>query len=119
MYQYSFEKLEVYKLGKSLTKSIYELTKNFPNDERFGLTNQIRRASISICLNIAEGSSRISDKEKARFYEISYGSLMEIIACLDIGTDLNYLNIEQMNTIKEQIFELSNKLNALKRSLNV
>jgi four helix bundle protein len=116
MYQYAFEKLEIYKLSRALAKTIYNLTTNFPNDERFGIINQIRRASVSVCLNIAEGSSRFSPKEKARFYEISYGSLMEVIACLDISLDLNYMNQEQMNAIKEQIFEISNKLNALRRS---
>ena len=117
MHQYSFEKLEVYKLGRQLTKDIYQLTNSFPNDERFGLTNQIRRASVSVCLNIAEGSSRFSNKEKIRFYEISFGSLMEVVACLDIASDLSYITIEQVEETKVVIFEVSNKINALKRSM--
>lgn len=64
---YSFEKLHVWIESKELTKQIYELTKTFPKNEEFGITSQLRRASISICSNIAEAVSRSTNKEKARF----------------------------------------------------
>ncbi len=70
--QFSFQKLEVYALGRQLIKAIFLLSKNFPESEKFGLTNQIRRAAISICLNIAEGSGRFSNKDKIRFIEIAF-----------------------------------------------
>ncbi len=66
MYLYSFEKLEVWKCSVELSKSIYELTKAFPETEKFGLTNQLRRASISIASNLAEGTSRNTNKDKAQ-----------------------------------------------------
>lgn len=118
MYQYSFEKLEVYKNSRNLTSLIYRITDRLPSDEKFGLTNQIRRAAVSICLNLAEGSCRFSTKEKSRFFEVAYGSLMEVVACLDIASDLNYITEEQVQSVKIHIFEISNKINALKRSLD-
>lgn len=87
MKEYSFEKLEVWQLSRKLTGKIYTLTSNFPESERFGMINQIRRAGISIPSNIAEGTSRNSFKEKIRFIEISYSSLMEVLNCLIICND--------------------------------
>lgn len=78
MHQYGFEKLDVYKLARTLTQSIYELTKVFPTDEKFGLTNQIRRASVSVCLNIAEESSRFSNKEKYGFTKFLMEALWKL-----------------------------------------
>jgi four helix bundle protein len=72
---FRFEKLDVWRLAVELVDKVYIFTKVFPADERFGLTNQMRRAAVSISSNIAEGSGRISDKDFARFVEISYGSL--------------------------------------------
>jgi len=112
---YSFEKLEVYQVSRELTKQIYELTRGFPNEERFGLTNQIRRASVSICLNLAEGTSRISSKEKIRYLEISYGSLMEVVACIHIATDLGFTEIENVEKPLDLVYKISNMINGLKR----
>ena len=116
MYQYNFQKLDVYQLSKNLAAEIYKLTGDFPSTEKFGLTNQIRRASVSVSLNIAEGTSRFSPKEKRRFIEIAYGSLMEVVACLDIAVTLNFITQESLESKLKLINELSNKLNALKRS---
>ena len=77
--KYSFENLEVWQKSRKLVKTIYKTTEKFPKDEKFGLTSQIRRVSISVSSNIAEGSTRWSKKDKARFYEIAFGSLMEIL----------------------------------------
>ncbi len=63
MYTFSFERLDVWKKSRLLTKEVYSLTKKFPDDEKFGITNQLRRAVISVCSNIAEGSSRKSKKD--------------------------------------------------------
>jgi len=77
-YNYSFEKIEVWQLAKQLTVIIYKLTTNFPDEEKFGLTSQLRRASVSVPSNIAEGNSKSSLKEKAYFTEIAFSSLMEV-----------------------------------------
>jgi len=69
---YSFEKLDIWKKSRILVKDIYRITNTFPPEEKFGLTNQIRRAIISVSSNIAEGSTRQTEKEKARFYEIAF-----------------------------------------------
>lgn len=78
-YKYSFEKLQVWQLAKSFTVSIYKMTEKFPEIEKFGLTGQLRRASVSICSNIAEGNSRISKKERAYFFQIAFSSTMEVL----------------------------------------
>lgn len=112
---YSFEKLAAYKESKELVKLVYNLTKSFPSEEKFCLTNQVRRAIISVASNIAEGSGRISLKEKLHFLEISYGSLMEVYCQLSIGQDLGYISLEDFSNIKPRFFHLSALLNGLQR----
>jgi len=112
---FSFEKLDVWKLSMTFTKSIYELTNSFPEEEKFGLTSQIRRASVSITSNIAEGNSRITGKEQARFSEISYGSLLEVLNQLIIATELKYISETKLNNLRPLIEEISNKLNSLRK----
>ncbi len=72
-----YEKLEVWQLSMDFVDNIYALLRNFPNEEKFALTSQIRRAAISIPSSIAEGTGRFSDKEKVRFLDIAHGSLYE------------------------------------------
>ncbi len=84
--------LDVYKISKAFVIDCYKITKHFPTEEKFGLTSQIRRAVVSILLNISEGSSRSSEVERKRFYEISRGSLIEIDSALEIAFELNYLS---------------------------
>ena len=79
MYQFSFEKLEVWKESISLTKKIYETVSRFPDAEKYGLSVQLKRAIVSVSSNIAEGSSRTSYKEKAHFTTMAYSSLMEVL----------------------------------------
>ena len=86
------QKLDVYKASRTLTVECYRFTNSLPNDERFSMLSQIRRAALSVHLNIAEGSSRYSKIERKRFYEISRGSLIEIDAAFDIAEDLGYFN---------------------------
>ena len=85
--------------------------------ERFGLTSQIQRAAVSVASNIAEGVSRFSNKEKNRFLEISYGSLMEVYCQLSIALDLSYITEEQLSKQKLSIDKLANQLNALCRTI--
>jgi len=89
MYVYSFEKLEVWKESKKLTKIIYQITSRYPENEKFGLTSQLRRASISVCSNLAEGSARITSKDKAHFSTMAYSSLIEVLNQIIISYELD------------------------------
>ena len=95
---------------------IYDLTNKFPKNEKYILVDQIRRASISISANLTEWSSRMTFKDKAHFTNIAYSSLMEVLSHLYIAYDLNYVNDTDFSKVKEKILELSNKLNALRKS---
>ena len=113
---FSFEKLDVWKLSREFTKIVYKISKSFPEEEKFGLTSQIRRASVSITSNIAEGSARITGKEQARFSEISYGSLLEVLNQLIVAVDLEYISENELNNNRNLIEEMANKLNKLRQS---
>ena len=115
-YKYSFEKLEVWNDARNLVKMIYLQTDNFPEKERFGLSSQMQRAAVSIVSNITEGVSRSSVKEKIRFVELAYGSLMELYCQLYVSVDLDYLTHDTFTLIKAEIDKIANKANALKRS---
>jgi len=95
----SHRKLDIFKVSKSFVLNCYRETKTFPSEEKFGIVQQIRRAALSVHLNIAEGCSRRSAIERKRFYEIARGSVIEVDAALDIAVELNY-------TTKERLYEL-------------
>ncbi|NND05159.1 MAG: four helix bundle protein [Saprospiraceae bacterium] len=116
MYQYSFEKLDVWKRAILLSKEIYLQTKKFPETEKFSLISQIRRASVSVTANIAEGSARSTAREKQRFYQIAYGSLMEVLNFLILSRELKYLSEEDYLMDRSLVNEVANKLNALSKS---
>jgi four helix bundle protein len=84
------QKLEVYQSSKIFVLECYKLTKILPADEKFGMISQIRRAALSVHLNIAEGASGKSATERKRYYEIARGSIVEIDAALDVADELNY-----------------------------
>ena len=85
------QKLEVFTASRQFVLECYRLTKILPADEKFGMISQIRRAALSVHLNIAEGCSRKSETERKRYYEIARGSVIEIDAAIDIANDLEYL----------------------------
>jgi four helix bundle protein len=114
---FGFEKLEVWGKAIEFSDGIYTLTKQFPADERFGLTNQLRRASVSISSNIAEGSGRKSDADFARWISIAYGSLMERISQLHIARRQEFISESDFNTVVSKAEELSRMLSGLRRSL--
>ncbi len=116
MFSYAFEKLEVYKSVCKFTDEIYRLTKKFPSDERFALTNQIRRSASSVGANLAEGTTRISMKEQARFSEISFSNLAETFHHLLQASRLEYIELEELNNLRPLVFEISNRINALRKS---
>jgi four helix bundle protein len=113
---FAYEQLEVYKLARYYVKEVYVLSAKFPSKEDFALTSQIRRAAVSITSNIAEGTSRFSLKDKSHFIEIAYGSLMETYSQLQIATDLQYIEENELKMIVPTIIELRNRLSALRRS---
>ncbi len=113
----SFTDLNTWKEGHQLVLAIYRITKLFPPDERFGLTNQIQRASVSITSNIAEGFSRNSNKEKVQFYYTALGSLTEIQNQLLISRDLKYIDSSIFKEIAEKTVIVSKLLNGLIKSV--
>jgi four helix bundle protein len=116
-YMYSFEKLDVWQAARLLVKDIYIISEKFPSSEKFGIVNQIRRASVSVVSNIAEGVNRFSLKEQSRFIEIAYGSLTEVYCQIIIASDLNFINDIEVETIKKNIHKISNQLNSLLKSI--
>lgn len=115
-YTFSFEKLNVWIDSKELVKRIYLITKQFPSEEKFGLINQLRRASVSVASNLAEGTSRITSKDKAHFSTIAFSSLMEVLNQIIIAKELNFIQEEEYKLLRKEIEKISNKLNALRKS---
>jgi four helix bundle protein len=114
---FGFEKLEVWRKAIEFADVVYTTTRHFPADERFGLTNQMRRAAVSISSNIAEGSGRISRKDFARFVEIATGSLFEVVSQAYIGRNQGFLTDEQFETLYVSAEEQGRMLSGLRRSL--
>lgn len=112
---YSFTDLKAWKQGHELVLFVYEITKHFPQNEVFGLTSQMRRAVVSITSNIAEGFSRISNKEKAQFYSIALGSLTEIQNQSYIARDVGFISQEDFLKIEELLIVTSRLINGLRR----
>jgi len=110
MLKLNHKNLEVWQLAVKFVSFIYKITSEYPKEELFGLTNQTRRASVSISANIAEGSSRKSLAERKRFYEIARSSLVEVDNHLEIAITLNYLNDKKINEIDQKLNELFAKL---------
>ena len=115
------QKLDVYTISRSFVFECYNLTRSLPNEEKFGMISQIRRAALSVHLNIAEGASRKSEQERKRYYEIARGSLIEIDAALDIAKELAYLNNLELTKLGESMircFKLLTGLIETRKSLN-
>ena len=114
---FNFERLEVWHKAIELADTVYSATRAFPADERFGLTNQMRRAAVSISSNIAEGSSRNSRKDFARFVEIATGSLFEVISQSYISRNQGLLPTADFKILYAAAEEQSRMLSGLRRSL--
>ena len=99
----NYSDLNVWKECRNLVTQIYLISKGFPKDEAYGLTNQVRRASISIISNIAEGTGRNTTKDALRFFYFSRGSIFEAEAQLIVAKDLNYISEEQLKEILLQM----------------
>lgn len=92
--------MDVYAVSRAFVKECYFITKQFPSEEKFALVQQIRRAALSVHLNIAEGCSRKSENERKRFFEVSRGSVIEVDAALDISEDLSYCKKEDLKELR-------------------
>jgi four helix bundle protein len=103
--QLAHTKLNVYQFSQELALECYRVTKKFPADERFAMTQQIRRAAISVHLNIAEGSSRKSLAERNRYFEISRGSVIEIDSAIGVAFKLEYVSLEEIRNLGESIIK--------------
>lgn len=113
MREYYFERLEVWKESRSFIKDMYLITNSFPSEEKFGLISQIRRASLSIAANIAEGMSRKTEKDKARFINQAFSSAIEVMSFLILSNDLQLLKNEEYIQLREKLEKITNQLNSL------
>lgn len=114
---FNFEKLDVWQRANEFADMVYKVTRAFPDDERFGLTNQMRRAAVSVSSNIAEGSARSSRNDNARFLEIATGSLFEVVAQSFISRRQGFLSEADFKTLYATADELGRMLSGLRRSL--
>jgi four helix bundle protein len=114
---FRFEKLDVWQKAVELADDVYVVTRSFPDHERFGLTAQMRRAAVSISSNIAEGSGRSSDADFARFLEIAYGSLMEIVSQSPIAQRQSFMSEAARQKLYAKSDELARMLSGLRAKL--
>ena len=114
---YSFEKLVVWQDSRELVSIVYRVTSTFPKNEIFGITNQMRRAAVSISSNIAEGTGSLSPKEQANYYKIAFGSLVELLNQLILSVDLKYLKKDNLdNFFRPLIDKIGIQINALRKA---
>ena len=114
---FRFQKFQVYNDARKFINSIYGTCRKYPRDEQFGLTAQLRKAALSIALNIAEGSDRGSDKDFNRFIQMSIGSVNEVIAALDISLDNKYLDKDTYNALLIQAESIVKQLSGFSKKL--
>lgn len=115
--RFRFERIEAWQMARQFNRAVYQASRKFPQDEKFGLTSQIRRASVSISSNIAEGSGRNSDVDFAHFLEIAYGSLMETVSQLFLAMDESYISSKSFEGLANDADLLAAKIVALSKSL--
>lgn len=117
MSQKRYQELIVWQKAMELSKAVYQVTKSFPDDERFGLTSQLRRASISIPSNIAEGQGRLTSGEFKQFLGTARGSVFEVETQIQLASNLGYIGTIECSQVLELTSEISRMLNGLIRSL--
>ena len=110
--------LDVWKLSVKIIKNIYTITEKFPINEKFGLISQLRRASVSVASNIAEGSSRKSPAERKRFYEIARSSLVEVDTQLEVSIILNFVHKEELLDFEVELIIAFKMLTSLIKNTN-
>ncbi len=115
---FNFEKLDVWQEAIQFADLVYELTGDFPGEERFGLTNQMRRAAVSVSSNIAEGSSRVSRTDFSRFVEIATGSVFEVVSQTTIALRRKMITQKNYDKVYAAAEKQSKMLSGLRRSLS-
>ena len=115
--EFNFRNLICYQKGRVLVGEVYQLVKRFPQEEKYALGDQLRRAAVSVTSNIAEGTGRQSLKNQAHFIEQSYGSLMEVMSQLDLALDMNYINNEEHQKMEQLVAEEARVLSGYRSSL--
>lgn len=118
LFIYSFEKLEAWKRARVIASKIYTVTNKFPPEEKYGLVQQIRRATLSVSSNLSEGSGRKSPKDQGHFYTMAYSSLLEVLNQLIFALDQNWINTEDYEELRSDISKLTFMINSLRNSLN-
>ena len=113
---FNYRKLIAYQKGKEVVKRTYQLLKKFPAEERYAMCDQLRRASVSITSNIAEGVNRFSMKDKVHFIEIAFGSLMEVSSQFEVAEDLGYITTSERLSMDDLIKEEARLLSGLRNS---
>ena len=108
----SFKNLDIWQNGMEIVKRLYKLTKDWPKEEKYGLTSQVRRAAVSVPANIAEGIGRGSPKEAARFANMSLGSLYELQTLLEIAVELEYIENEVHSELKRELSTLAKRISS-------
>lgn len=111
--QLEHTKLDVFIISREFVLACYTATRSFPSEEKFGIISQIRRASLSVHLNIAEGCSRKSLAERKRFFEIARGSAIEVDAAFDVAVALNYItpeNLAELGEYLKRTFQMISKM---------
>ena len=116
---HQFKELAIWKKSRVFCSEIYLVTSTFPNDEKFGITNQLRRAAVSIPSNIAEGSSRNSNKDFSRFLEIAIGSCYEIETQLLIASDLNFIEQNKLQLLTNQLEEITKMISKFRSTIKL
>ena len=115
--KFNFRNLKCYQKGRALVGEIYKVAKYLPQEEKYALSDQLRRAAVSVTSNIAEGSGRQSFKDQAHFIELSYSSLMEVVSQLDVALDQNFIDNDTHNRLEELIEEEARILSGYRSSL--
>lgn len=113
---FGYRKLVAYVKACEVRRRVYLLTKTFPQEEQFAICNQLRRASVSVTSNIAEGMTRYSNKDKSHFLEMAYGSLMEVMSQLEVAMDEDYISENDFHNMESLISETARLISGLQKS---
>ncbi len=114
----NFQSLLIWQRSRKLVKTIYQITTSFPTEEKFGLTNQLCRASVSVPSNIAEGCGRKHPKDFIRFLYIALGSLCEVETQLFLSEDLEFIDTQKSQAIRNEVVEIRRMVNSYIKSVN-
>ncbi len=113
---FAFEKLLVWQKSVAMVKDVYMVSKSFPKEEKYGLVSQIRRSALSVSCNLAEGSGKVSGKDKTNYSTIAFGSLMETMNLLILASEVEMMTKEQVETFRMQISEILRMLSSLRKA---